>query len=91
MVLIECHLKDILIIEKIKRENYEVTYGCGKEFDSSKFNLIENQDFVNKPMGGLWASPVSSKYGWKEWCNAENFKTTTLKTFFDFKIKRGKF
>jgi hypothetical protein len=63
------------------------TYGCGKKFDSSKFNLIENQDFFNKPEGGLWASPVSSKYGWREWCNAENFKTSTLKTFFNFKIK----
>jgi len=26
-----------------------------------------------KPEGGLWASPVKSRYGWREWCKAESF------------------
>ena len=44
-----------------------ITYGCGTEFDPVKFKPIKNRDFI-KPDGGLWASPINSPYGWKEWC-----------------------
>lgn len=27
-----------------------------------------------KPKGGLWTSPVNSKWGWKDWCECENFR-----------------
>lgn len=26
-----------------------------------------------KPKGGLWCSPLDSNYGWKDWCQAENY------------------
>ena len=26
-----------------------------------------------KPQGGLWCSPLNSKYGWKDWCKENDF------------------
>ena len=58
-----------------------ITYGKGNAFDIAKFEPIKNRDFV-KPFGGLWASPVDSKYGWREWCKDNEFGD--LKTHFEF-------
>ena len=49
-----------------------ITYGLGGQFDASKFKPIKNQMHV-KPLGGLWASPVDSECGWKQWCEAESY------------------
>jgi hypothetical protein len=48
-----------------------IHYGA-KKFTASKFSVITN-DWV-KPRGGLWTSPIDSDYGWKDWCEAENFR-----------------
>jgi len=42
-------------------------------YDPLKFNQISDIPFRNKPHGGLWTSPVDSKYGWREWCEYESF------------------
>jgi len=34
--------------------------------------------------GGLWASPVDTKYGWKEWCLAEQYGIQRLDKHFTF-------
>lgn len=49
-----------------------VCYGCGVEFDLSKFMPVKNRDHV-KPKGGLWTSPIDSEWGWKDWCESEEF------------------
>jgi len=49
-----------------------VTYGLGEAYDPEKFAPIKNR-LHTKPFGGLWASPVDSAYGWREWCEAENW------------------
>ena len=49
-----------------------ITYGCGEKFDPSKFTPIKNIKFV-KPEGGLWASPIESSYGWRDWCRDESY------------------
>src|SRR5947207_9330915 len=46
-------------------------YGIRK-FNPDKFKPVQNQTW-NKPRGGLWTSPLRSKYGWIDWCKAENF------------------
>lgn len=56
----------------IRKKMHLITYGLGNAFDPRKFKPVTNRDFV-KPNGGLWASPVRSKYGWKHWCKAESF------------------
>jgi len=59
-----------------------IHYGAD-HFDPDKFKPIKNRDFV-KPEGGLWASPVDSEYGWREWCEAEKFNEEKLEIAFQF-------
>lgn len=49
-----------------------ITYGCGKSFAVAKFKPVKNIMFI-KPEGGLWASPTDSSYGWREWCESEDY------------------
>ena len=48
---------------------------------------IKNQEYFTKPKGGLWASPVNAEFGWKEWCERENFRTNTEDNSFKFRVK----
>jgi hypothetical protein len=48
-----------------------IHYGHDK-FDITKFKYIENANWV-KPKYGLWASPIDSKWGWKDWGEVENY------------------
>ncbi len=59
-----------------------ISYGLGDRFDINKFKPIENLDTHRKPYGGLWASPVSSEYGWREWCLDEDFHVHALEHSF---------
>lgn len=49
-----------------------ITYGCGDSYRKELFVPVKNRQHT-KPEGGLWASPVGCAYGWKEWCEAENW------------------
>lgn len=42
---------------------------------------------INKPDFGLWGSPVDCEFGWKEWCESEDFHTDTLDSHFIFRVK----
>lgn len=63
-------------------------YGSN-EFNIEKFKEIKNRDYWNKPKGGLWASSISAEYGWKDWCNAEDFRKETFDKYFDFKLENA--
>lgn len=52
--------------------NTYIHYGCNA-FDINKFTAPRNRKYFNKPFGGLWASRMDAEYGWKQWCEAENF------------------
>lgn len=63
-----------------------VHYGNTK-YDSSKFKAIKNREFpFVKPYGGLWASARNAKYGWKDWCEAEEFRDCDESNSFQFNI-----
>ncbi len=62
-----------------------IHYGSN-HFDSLIFEEITNQTYSNKPNGGLWASPVDSVYGWKDWCKGNNYKIENLDRSFEFTL-----
>lgn len=62
-----------------------IHYGHDK-FNSDSFVEIKNQMW-NKPFGGLWASDVKARYGWKQWCKDEDFRDCVKENSFCFKLK----
>lgn len=44
-------------------------------FDPKKIEIILGDPFQNfsKPQCAFWGSPVNSNFGWKEWCECEEF------------------
>ena len=64
-----------------------VSYGKNK-FDLNKFIKPTNIPlpiFGNRPNGGLWASPINSKYGWKDWCKTKKYDFQKLDESITFK------
>lgn len=62
-----------------------IHFGDSK-YEKEKFNEIRNRDFV-KPYGGLWASPLNAKYGWKNFCENNLLSEIDLSNYFLFKLK----
>lgn len=58
-----------------------------KKFEPDRFKEIKNRDFWMKPDGGFWASPVDAKWGWKDWCESENFMDCDIENSFKFTLK----
>ena len=65
-------------------KNY-IHYGHTK-FDKDLFTKIKNVDCSTKPRGGLWASDIYTKYGWKEWCNENEFRDCDKENSFTFTL-----
>lgn len=64
-----------------------ITYGSDA-FDPPRFKVPQPCNSVaNKPLNGLWACPLNSRYGWEAWCREEGFKTARLNSSFTFKLK----
>lgn len=66
-------------------ENVYIHYGH-KNFDISRFSPIRNEEYRNKPHGGLWASRIDAKYGWKEWNEDEQFRECEEENSFKFTL-----
>lgn len=41
---------------------------------------------MSKPRGGLWASDIKAKYGWKDWNKSENFTECSKENSFIFTL-----
>ena len=50
------------------------------------FTKIKNADCSTKPRGSLWASGTDVEYGWKDWCNAEEFRECKEENSFTFSL-----
>lgn len=59
-----------------------------KHFMLQKFREIRNRQWV-KPTGGLWASSKDAPYGWKQWCENENFRECSEENSFCFVLAAG--
>lgn len=66
-------------------ENVYIHYGH-KNYDISRFSPIRNEEYRNKPHGGLWASRIDAKYGWKEWNEYEQFRECEEENSFKFTL-----
>lgn len=60
-----------------------------KKFDASQFKEVRNRDGFTRPSGGFWASPVNSQWGWKEWCEAEEFGECSADNSFEFELREN--
>lgn len=65
--------------------NVYTHYGSEK-FDKERWMPIQNEIMCNKPHGGLWAVKNNSTYGWKEWCQENDFRIDKLDTKFEFML-----
>lgn len=65
-----------------------IHYGHEK-FDRKLFAPVRNGTKLNKPDGGLWASPVDAERGWYEWCKSNEFVLGRLKTSFEFELSQN--
>lgn len=55
-------------------------------FDPNIFKPIQNKQCWVKPKGGLWASPIDAKLGWKDWCEREEFRECIEENSFRFTL-----
>lgn len=60
-----------------------------KEFSKELFQPIKNREMFSKPTGGFWASRVNALYGWKEWCNDNDFGDCREDNCFRFSISEN--
>ena len=66
-----------------------IHYGT-KKFKCSLFKKATNDSYgwVKPKHGtGIWSSPNKSEYGWRNWCNQENFRDCNDEISFKFKLK----
>lgn len=68
-----------------------ITYGKGNKLIldllPEKENLIIEDGPLNKIQETLWGSPVDASFGWKEWCEGENFMTCEKENSFTWTLK----
>lgn len=63
-----------------------VHYGH-QQFDSRFFKPVKNRRYTPKPIGGFWASPVTTRGSkWAELCRKEGYDGCDLKRSFQFNI-----
>jgi hypothetical protein len=65
--------------------NTYVHYGSSK-FQNEKFKSIKNELYFTKPSGGLWASPIDAKFGWKDWNECSSFAECSEENCFQFRL-----
>ena len=63
-----------------------IHYGSD-EFKLEKFKPIKNVLLSVKPKGGLWASPIDAKLGWKKWCEENKIQFAKFDKSFTFVLK----
>lgn len=62
-----------------------IHYGHNK-FSDYLWEEVQNVKFC-KPYGGLWASDINAKFGWKDWNKEEQYMKCDENNSFKFKLK----
>lgn len=63
-----------------------IHYGA-TSFDPNRGFPIKNEPHWCKPNGGLWASRKNASFGWKEWCEREEFRECDVRCSFEFTMR----
>lgn len=67
-----------------------IHYGAKKFNPSRNFPVKNNLAYVSaKPVGGLWASRENASWGWKQWCENNDFGKCNESNSFKFRLKDG--
>lgn len=61
-------------IRERKRANRIYVHYGHNQFDINLFKPAKNAGYRNKPLFGLWGSPIDSTFGWKEWNQLNEYK-----------------
>ena len=70
--------------------NKEYVHYGNTHYDDTLFKPISNYNSIlNKPKGGFWGSPVDTDWGWKDWCESEQFHIDRLNDSFRFTLVNG--
>ena len=72
--------------KNMKTSKTFIHYGS-TTFDTKKFKAIQNRPSFNKPFGGLWASPIDSENGWRQWNETECYAECIEESSFTFQLK----
>lgn len=67
-----------------------ITYGFFIDPEQIKVPGSEKDNktyYLNKPAGGLWGSPTTSNWGWKDWCISQDFRVESLKEYTKWRLK----
>lgn len=55
-----------------------IHYGADSYLPELFMPVKDIERCFTKPSGGLWTSPVNCEYGWKQWCESEEFNVKRL-------------
>lgn len=58
-------------------------------FCRKAFVPITNFEVMNKPLGGLWASPIDAERGWYDWVKDNEFYPKRLELSFEFELSEN--
>lgn len=61
----------------------------GSELYIPEAVLPITNDYWNKPKGGLWTSPIKSKYGWKDWNADSGYINCDVEDSFTLQLRQG--
>lgn len=59
------------------------------EFNKDLIKTSLKTNYINKPTEAFWGSPENAEYGWKEWCESEEFGDYDFDNPIRWKLKDG--
>lgn len=64
-----------------------ITYGFVIEDTKNIVTDLNGRGSINKPKKALWGSPVDAEFGWREWCESEDWWPGGEPDYFDKSFK----
>ena len=67
-----------------------ITYGFDK-FEKERLVPVSQPLSIrgNKPIGCFWGSPVGAEFGWKQWCERNDFRLSSFSSYIVWRLKDG--